>query len=68
MFDEFDDDGSGFIDFEEFRCLLAACAAGVSDSQSELIWSIVDGGENGVITFKEFTDFLNMQVGWYDLV
>jgi hypothetical protein len=61
VFDLVDVDGSGELDIGEFREVLDACAAGVSEEKAGLIWSIVDGGEKGIITFQQFCEFLNMR-------
>jgi hypothetical protein len=61
MFDRVDVDGSGELDAGEFREVLAACSTGVSQEQMGLVWTIVDAGKRGVITFDQFCDFMNMR-------
>jgi Ca2+-binding EF-hand superfamily protein len=58
-FDQFDTDGSGRIDFEEFRSMLAVLL-GIADEKDlardrvNRFWKEIDNDSNGVVDFLEF--------------
>lgn len=56
-FDMFDIDGSGSIDVEEFKELIAMIHGGKKiDSKAESILKVIDKDRSGEITFTEFLE------------
>lgn len=53
-FDHFDRDGNGKIDFGEFRELMDALDAGLSEEVARVGFDSVDGDHSGYIDFVEF--------------
>jgi calmodulin len=53
-FNQFDQDGSGAIDRQEFAELMESLDAGMSDDELEIGFSEVDRDGNGTIEFGEF--------------
>ena len=51
-----DTDGSGALDFNEFKKALDDYRVGYSDSEGEQIFQIFDKNRDGHIAFEEFMD------------
>ena len=51
-----DSDGSGALDFEEFKKALDDYKVGYSDSEAEQVFGIFDRNKDGTINFEEFMD------------
>lgn len=49
-----DSDGSGALDFGEFRKALDDYRVGCNGSEADQIFSIFDNNRNGVVNFEEF--------------
>lgn len=58
MFELFDTDRSGFIDEEEFNHLLSMMRCGKDDEERKRIFSTLDKGGNGDVSFEEFFDWI----------
>ena len=54
LFEEADEDGSGLIDFEEMKALLAKCEVEMDANDLEKLFSKYDDDGSGEISFKEF--------------
>jgi len=58
IFDHFDEDKNGYIEYEEFLAILDALDFDKDPDLRELGFEIVDGNSNDQIAFEEF-------VGWF---
>jgi len=56
-FDHFDTDSNGVIDFEEFKELLSALQADMTEEEAEIGFDIIDADDNQTIEFQEFADW-----------
>lgn len=56
-FDHFDRDGNGRIDFGEFRELMDALTADLTEQQARVGFDSVDKDGSGRINFVEFCDW-----------
>ena len=54
MFQEVDDDGNGFLTFDEFEILMEKMELGVSKQELRFVISEADDNGNGVVDFDEF--------------
>jgi Ca2+-binding EF-hand superfamily protein len=54
MFKEADDDGNGFLTFDEFQVLLEKVDLGISSQEMRFVISEADENENGVVDYCEF--------------
>lgn len=54
MFQEVDDDGNGFLTFDEFEVLMDKMELGVSKQELRFVISEADDNGNGVVDFDEF--------------
>ncbi len=59
-YDFFDNDGSGMIDFKEFRQLLKVLAPSSTSENAERGFATIDTDENELIDFEEFLDWWEM--------
>lgn len=60
-FKHFDRDGNGWIDAQEFKELLYALGAVVTDEEVKTGLDVLDSNRNGRIEFEEFADWWNDQ-------
>jgi dynein heavy chain len=54
IFNEFDEDGSGSIDAEEFQTLAHACGETLTDEEAQATLEHLDADGNGTLEFDEF--------------
>jgi len=54
LFDAYDRDGNGVIDFPEFRALMAALDADMSPDELATGFDVIDEDRSGEISFEEF--------------
>ena len=64
QFDFFDEDGNGFIDFDEFADLLKVIAGDVNARQIGRGFSMVDTDSDGQVSFDEFMTW--WETAWYE--
>lgn len=61
LFDFFDVDQNGIIDIDEFKRLLGALGAGMSDEEAAIGFETIDADGNGTIEFDEFRNWWQSQ-------
>lgn len=54
VFEQYDADGSGTLEFGEFRKCLAEARLGLSEKQISYLMSVADANEDGVVDYGEF--------------
>ena len=54
IFDQFDSDSNGAIDFDEFNELLDALDSGIEPMGRQVGFDVIDTDGNGTIEFSEF--------------
>ena len=57
QFEQFDRDGSGRIDYNEFVELLEAVGPRPTEEEAQLAFSIIDADGDGSVGFDEFVDW-----------
>lgn len=57
MFNRYDRDGSGSLDWDEFCLLVDELIGSMPLDEKSLAFNLADGNHTGVITFKEFIDW-----------
>lgn len=62
-FESIDEDGSGLIDFSEFRRLCRRMNAKMSDEEIKMTFAIVDADNSGEVDFSEFADWWGAEDG-----
>ena len=58
LFEQFDDDGSGELDFREFLCCLSLMMRGSIKEKLEMIFKIFDSEKKGFLTKTQLLQFL----------
>ena len=61
VFDQFDADGNGTLDREEFETFLKAIGKELSQDAINAAFATADADLNGVIDFKEFVDWVQSE-------
>ena len=59
LFQKFDEDGSGELEWDEFQGLAALLGEKLSDAQAKDIIKSLDVDKNGTVDFSEFSSWLN---------
>ncbi|VDL94499.1 unnamed protein product [Schistocephalus solidus] len=62
VFDNFDSDGNGEVDFTEFTCALGIINNGSIEEKINWAFDLYDQDKNGVITKAEFIRILNVKI------
>ena len=59
IFNQYDDDGSGELDGDEFRAMMAHIGEDLSEEKIENLLAALDPSGDGAVDFEEFKQFIN---------